>query len=257
MDPQAPCPWLSRGTTRDKPGRSAAYAGVAEDAEALDVRQLRRDGLLLPGRAFGVAWPGRRTRYFRVTGSLDTLLAIDGLPMALPLAWTACTFGGRRPWFRCPAPGCGRRVAVLYDGNGFFCRFCRRLTFQTRRLDPLDRALRRTRNLRVRLGGAPTVTGPLPPRPKGTHEWTYTRLAVAIISAELRASRAMPAIFEPPNETGSAGNKAARAFSLMLCSAESLSMWLFPPEKPRSQLLVPVYLQGNCLSSAPPTTQPA
>ena len=37
----------------------------------------------------------------------------------LPLAWTACTFGGRRPRFRCPAPRRGRRVAILYGGSGF------------------------------------------------------------------------------------------------------------------------------------------
>jgi len=27
--------------------------------------------------------------------------------------WTACNYGGSRPWFRCPARGCGRRVAIL------------------------------------------------------------------------------------------------------------------------------------------------
>ena len=27
------------------------------------------------------------------------------------LEYTACNYGGRRAWFRCPAIGCGRRVA--------------------------------------------------------------------------------------------------------------------------------------------------
>jgi hypothetical protein len=31
---------------------------------------------------------------------------------AVRLDWTACGFGGRRVWWRCPAVGCGRRVAV-------------------------------------------------------------------------------------------------------------------------------------------------
>ena len=40
------------------------------------------------------------------------------------LDWTPCHFGGERPWFRCPAMGCGRRVAILYGGRIFACRHC-------------------------------------------------------------------------------------------------------------------------------------
>jgi hypothetical protein len=29
------------------------------------------------------------------------------------LDWTPCHFGGERAWWRCPAVGCGRRVALL------------------------------------------------------------------------------------------------------------------------------------------------
>ncbi len=40
----------------------------------------------------------------------------DWQPMeyAVQLDWTACTYGGARPWFLCPAESCGRRVAKLY-----------------------------------------------------------------------------------------------------------------------------------------------
>ncbi len=200
---------MSRGTNGDRQGRKATYAGVTEDAPAVDIRQLRRDGLLVPGCSFGITWPGVRTRYFRVADSLDALHVGGERFTALPLAWTACTYGGRRPWFLCPSPGCGRRVAILYGESDFLCRFCRQLTFQTRRLDALDRALRCGRRLRVRLGGAPAVTGPLPPRPKGMHEWTYTRLGIGIIAAEIRVSRvvarwATTVKGEPASSTGSA-----------------------------------------------------
>ena len=93
---------MSRDVPRDGRGRRRKYVGVTEEAHALDVRQLRRNGLLLPGCTFGVAWPGRRTRYFRVANSLDALSVIDGLSTLIPLFWTACTFGGRRPWFYVP-----------------------------------------------------------------------------------------------------------------------------------------------------------
>jgi hypothetical protein len=33
------------------------------------------------------------------------------LEYLLNIEWTHCNYGGPRPWFRCPAKGCGRRVA--------------------------------------------------------------------------------------------------------------------------------------------------
>lgn len=178
---------LSHGTSRDTRGRKAVYAGMTEDAPALDIRRLGREGLLVPGRCFGMTWPGERTRYFYVTASLDALHLGDAI---LPLAWTPCTFGGRRPWFICPARDCRRCVALLYGRPAFLCRHCRGLTFRSRRLDLHDRALLRAEKLRVRLGGTPAITAPIPLRPKGMHHWTYTRQGIAIVSAELKASRA-------------------------------------------------------------------
>ena len=47
----------------------------------------------------------------------------------VPILWTACHFGGRRPWYRCAVYSNGqyrgRRVAVLYGaGDLFACRHC-------------------------------------------------------------------------------------------------------------------------------------
>jgi hypothetical protein len=49
----------------------------------------------------------------------------------VPIEWTACHFGGRRPWFVCAVLDdhvgyCGRRVGVLYirPGGLFMCRRC-------------------------------------------------------------------------------------------------------------------------------------
>jgi hypothetical protein len=35
---------------------------------------------------------------------------------AVRIVRTPCNLGGLRPWFICPAVGCGRRVAILYGG---------------------------------------------------------------------------------------------------------------------------------------------
>ena len=60
-----------------------------------------------------------------------SLLAGEWKPIEqrVPMTWTNCHFGGRRPWFTCCASvngrRCGRRVAVLYAAGALFaCRSC-------------------------------------------------------------------------------------------------------------------------------------
>ncbi len=40
------------------------------------------------------------------------------------------------------------------------------------------------------------MTAPFPERPKGMHEWTYTRLACRALAAEVRASNTLLAQFD-------------------------------------------------------------
>ena len=93
------------------------------------------------------------------------------------LAWTACNFGGERPWFICLRAGCGRRVAILYEpGRYFLCRHCYDLSYESQREDKTHRALRRAQKIRQRLGGSANMLEPFPERPKGMHHDTYMRL---------------------------------------------------------------------------------
>ena len=59
------------------------------------------------------------------------LLAAGWKPIEqrVPITWTRCHLGGRRPWFVCSVRTngryCGRRLAVLYAaGELFACRCC-------------------------------------------------------------------------------------------------------------------------------------
>jgi hypothetical protein len=96
---------------------------------------------------------------------------------SVALSWTACNFGGERPWFICPGAGCGRRVALLYgEGKYFLCRHCYDLTYESQRENEMHRALRRAQAIREGLGGSANMTEPFPEKPKGMHWKTYERL---------------------------------------------------------------------------------
>ena len=102
------------------------------------------------------------------------------------LDWTACNFGGERPWFVCPGAGCNRRVAILYGpGRYFLCRRCYDLVYESQREYEMNRALRRTQTIRERLGGGANMKSPFPERPKGMHHETYWRLREAHGEAEM------------------------------------------------------------------------
>lgn len=98
---------------------------------------------------------------------------------------TACHLGGERTWFRCPARGCGRRVAILYGGEVFACRHCYQLAYPSQRENPMSRSMRRVEKLRDRLDC--DDEGYLV-RPKGMHHKTFDRLLTEIEAADNAAS---------------------------------------------------------------------
>lgn len=64
----------------------------------------------------------------------------DSFNYKVSIVSTDCYFGGKRYWFICPASGCGRRVAKLYQGQDIFaCRHCYNLTYASRNENPTYR----------------------------------------------------------------------------------------------------------------------
>jgi hypothetical protein len=163
---------------------------TTNECQSIDVRYLHRNGLLKPGHYFSLRW----SRAGRQTGSIGgvayreqvTLLyrhrrgpggEWEEVKETVQLTWTACNFGGERPWFICPSSGCGRRVAVLYGpGKYFLCRHCYDLSYKSQREDKMHRALRMAQKIRKRLGGSANMTEPFPEKPKRMHWQTYERL---------------------------------------------------------------------------------
>lgn len=172
-------------------GSGRRYQGgkdTTSDMRALDVRRLQRDGLLAPGQAFGWNWLRNgeavasiniRTEADRVTLNYRSRCpGGEWKPMeyTVYLEWTPCELGGRRAWFRCPAQGCGRRVAILFGGSIFACRHCHKLAYASQREPDHDRAARRADSIRRRLGWEPGMLNGPGRKPKGMHWRTFERL---------------------------------------------------------------------------------
>jgi hypothetical protein len=165
-----------------------------DDMRPLDVRKINRAKLLTPGRWFSWRW----TRNGETTGTIDLRVEADQVvldyrnrsahhnsgeweSMSYPvrLDWTPCTMGGQRVWWRCPGIGCGRRVAVLYGGRVFACRYCHDLAYRSQREAVDDRAIRRADTIRRRLGWEPGILHGNGWKPKGMHWRTFERLQVS------------------------------------------------------------------------------
>ena len=166
--------------------RSSNY--TTEDMRSLDVRRLQRDGLLKQGLSCTLTWSrhGQKTGAIQIRTNGNSLSLTyqtqrsggEARQMDYPVAleWTQCTYGGERVWFRCPAQGCGRRVAILYGGSVFACRHCHRLAYSSQRDRFPDRHALRADRVRKKLGwelGKFTISHD---KPKGMHWKTFNRL---------------------------------------------------------------------------------
>lgn len=161
------------------------------DCKSLDVRYLQRDGLLSAGRSFSLNWArnGEKVASIQVRTEADRVILdyrhqrgggewkSQNYPVRIE--WTLCNYGGARAWFRCPAQGCGRRVAKLYLGGAIFaCRHCYKLAYSSQRENMDDRATRRADRIRDRLKWEPGILNGHGIKPKGMHWRTYQRLTI-------------------------------------------------------------------------------
>jgi hypothetical protein len=149
--------------------RNMHAAPLTEDFRQIDVRRWQRDGLLRSGTSFTWQWSSDGV----IRAWINVAAAHHGVVLSYryrrgPGEWqnasyfvrlvrTACHLGGSRPWFVCPAPNCGRRVAILYEGARFLCRRCTGLAYACTRETHADRAMRRTEKIRDRLGWQPGI----------------------------------------------------------------------------------------------------
>ena len=120
---------------------------TCESCKSIDVRRWHREGRWLAGHQFSWSWTssGEPFGAINVSAESDAVVLMyqahgflaarsKCIERRVPIAWTPCHLGGRRPWFVCSVHTngqyCGRRVAVLYAaGELFACRRCCALAY--------------------------------------------------------------------------------------------------------------------------------
>ncbi len=171
-------------------GRHWYYSAkdTTDSYHSIDVRCWKKEGLLTAYQTFDWQWSldNKVVASIQVQTDLDKVVLSyrhkrDGTwkdaTYPIKLEWVACNFGGDRPWFLCPAQGCGRRVAILYSGSIFACRKCHQLAYSSQSEASYERAARRADKIRTRLSWQQGILNPKEwKKPKGMHWRTFERL---------------------------------------------------------------------------------
>lgn len=156
--------------------RRSTHIGNVEQMLALDIRALRRLGVVAPGECIidTVHWSigGLSTSIVRLRIDLSDderggVMAISGdmtdggIKQHVAIEMVPSPLGGLRCYFICPFTA--RRCEVLYYAGGRFgSREAQRLTYAVQSMNEVSRARRKTAKLRSRLCGSGGQ-----PRPRG------------------------------------------------------------------------------------------
>lgn len=177
-------------------GHSSKGRRIVESQYWLDASNLKRRGLFKTGNVSHLFWK----RSDGTPGpSVQVLGGEEGI--SLSYAWrrgdapwqrheesiALCHrerhFGGTETYFLCPK--CGRTVKRLYAGGvRYLCRTCHNLVHASTQERPGDRASRRNRKLRRRLGADIGLGDFIGPKPKRMHRRTFERISEEIHAAE-------------------------------------------------------------------------
>jgi len=173
---------------------------LVESCLSIDVHYLNQEGCLTPGTGSYLKWKNGSNIVIEPTPETIELaytISHNGqqgerVHIEVPLSWTSCNYGGKRPWFICPGKGCGRRVAKLYlAGKYFLCRHCHDLAYLSQRQGKEFRLIDKAQKIYRRLGAKCRNDLDFKSKPKGMHQKTYDRLRDE--AAELESEAIMAA----------------------------------------------------------------
>jgi hypothetical protein len=156
--------------------RRSTHIGNVEQMLALDIRVLRRLGVVRPGECTcdtvhwsigGLSTASARLRIdlgdiergggMTITGDMPD----GGVKQHVTIEMVPSPFGGHRCYFICPVTG-HRCEVIYYAGGRFASRTAQRLSYAVQGMDEVSRARRKAAKLRSRLCGSGGQ-----PRPRG------------------------------------------------------------------------------------------
>jgi len=165
--------------------RRSTHVGNVEQMLALDIRVLRRLGVVRPGECTcdtvqwsigGLSAPSARLRVDLSDIERGGVMAITGnmrdggIKQRVAVEMVLSPFGGRRCYFICPITS-QRCEVIYYTGGRFASREAQRLSYAVQGMNDLSSARRKVAKLRSRLSGAGGQ-----PRPRGRNRIDAVRL---------------------------------------------------------------------------------
>ena len=148
-------------------GRPSSLPKTTGNSKHIDIRFLRKQGLLVPDGRGTLSWTrnGQSAGNFniRVEPEKHIILSFSyrnrlesenwlKRECVIPLSTTPCQFGGVRHWLNCPR--CMRRCEVVYmQDTSFYCRQCCRLLYPTQLEGTHGRACAKRNKLYKKLHG--------------------------------------------------------------------------------------------------------
>ncbi len=174
--------------------RRSAHIGNIEEMVALDIRTLRRLGIVAPGECIidtlhwsigGLSTASTRLRVDLSDIERGGIVAITGempdgaIKQNVAVEMVPSPFGGHRCYFICPVRG-QRCEVIYYAGGRFGSREAQNLSYAVQSMNDVSRARRKTAKLRNRLCGSGGQ-----PRPRGRNRIeTVRRLREAEFEAK-------------------------------------------------------------------------
>lgn len=156
--------------------RRSIHRGAVEQFPAIDLRILRRAGLLRPGECTydTLHWQNQAPKvlsariFIDLSDTGDASMRIVGagtVNQRVAIECVPCPYGGVRCYFLCPVEGIRCQQLFLADGQ-FASRKAHRLTYASQSEDDLSRVRRKANRLRRRVEGDACR-----PRPRGRNRW--------------------------------------------------------------------------------------
>jgi hypothetical protein len=172
-------------TNVPEPRRALTVEVLAQDC--IRVRDLNMAGALngdFVSMRGGIRWPSIR-KIMSARYLIQIEIHNQIIPQQIPVSWTWCHFGGKRPWMHCPF--CKKRVAILLRGaGGYCCRACiGNPLYASQTKNAHARRHFQICKLRLLLNGNASLLEPFPERPHGMHRKTYERLKARALNLEM------------------------------------------------------------------------